>query len=84
MAGTQENLSASERLIEFIQKNRRALFAGFLVIALGLIGTVIGLTVQDRVRVNAFIRLDEFTQRHIELMPYADAVYRRRGCFPPG
>jgi len=70
MAGTQENLSASERLIEFIQKNRRLLLAGFVVIAVGLVGAIVGLTVRERFVANAFIRLDEFALRHDGLLPY--------------
>ncbi|MCL2232440.1 MAG: tetratricopeptide repeat protein [Treponema sp.] len=70
MAETQEKLSAAEKLIEFIQKNRRLLLAGFVVIAVGLLGAIVGLTVRERVVTNAFIRLDEFALRHDELMPY--------------
>ena len=73
MAEAQEKLSVAERLIEFIQKNRRVLLAGFIVIAVGLVGSIVGLTVRERVVANAFMRLDEFQQRHIALMPYIGA-----------
>jgi len=70
MAEAQEKLSIAEKLIEFIQKNRKVLFIGFLVVAVGLVGSIAGLTVQERLRTNAFMRLDEFAQRHQALMPY--------------
>ena len=57
-------LSTAEKVIEFIQKNRRIIFGGLLVIVVGIVGAVIGLTVQERLRLEAFTRVDEFQQRY--------------------
>ena len=65
-----DELSVAERLIEFIQRNRRILFAGFIAIAVILIGSIVGLTVRESVVENAFVRIDEFEQRYIALRPY--------------
>jgi len=65
------DLTTAERLIEFIQKNRKFIFGGFIVIIVVLVGSIVGLTVRDRMVTNAFMQLDGFTQRHQTLMPYA-------------
>jgi len=66
-------LTTAEKLIEFIQKNRRLLFAGFIVIVVGLVGSLIGLTVRERVTINAFVQLDALEQRFIALQDYIAA-----------
>jgi len=63
-------LSFAEKLIEFIQRNRKILFVGFVAIAVALIGSIIGLTVRERVTANAFLAIDGFEQRHLALMEY--------------
>ena len=65
-----DELTVAEKLIEFIQRNRRLLLGGFIVIAVVLVGSIVGLTAQERIMENSFVRLDEFEQRHITLLPY--------------
>lgn len=66
-------MTTAEKLIEFIQKNRRLLFAGFIVIVVGLVGSLIGITVRERVTINAFVQLDAIEQRFIALQGYIAA-----------
>jgi len=66
----ESDVTMAEKLIEFIQKNRRLLFVGFIAIAVILIGSIVGLAVQERFRANAFMRIDEFEQRYQALRPY--------------
>ena len=65
-----DEVTMAEKLIDFIQKNRRLLFVGVIAIAVGLIGSIVGLTVRERIVTNAFIRLDALQQRHHALIPY--------------
>jgi len=65
-----DELSMAEKLIGFIQRNRRILFVGFIAIAVALLASVVGLTVRESVVENAFLRLDELELRHHALMPY--------------
>jgi len=60
-------LTVAEKLIEFIQKNRRVLVTVFIVIVVGLVGSLVGLTVREKLITRAFIQLDEFEQRHLAL-----------------
>ena len=62
--------TTAEKLIDFIQKNRRLLFAGFFVIIVALVGSLIGLTVRERTTTSAFIMIDSFEQRHADLSFY--------------
>ncbi|MCL2374507.1 MAG: tetratricopeptide repeat protein [Treponema sp.] len=63
-------LTAAEKLIEFIQRNRRILFAAFVLITVGLLGSLIGFAVRERLTSAAFSAIDGFEQRLIELAPY--------------
>ena len=60
-------LTITEKVIEFIQRNRRILLATFVLITVGLAGSLIGLTVRERATATAFSRIDGFEQRHQEL-----------------
>ncbi|MCL2381541.1 MAG: tetratricopeptide repeat protein [Treponema sp.] len=70
MAASRETLSMAERLIEFIQKNRRLLFVAFIAIIVGLAGSIAGITLRDRARLNAFVALDALEQRLEPLWAY--------------
>ena len=65
-----EKLSIPERLIESIQKNRKALLVGFIVIIAVLAALIIGFTVKDKVLAKAYSQIDAFDVRYDDLKTY--------------
>jgi tetratricopeptide (TPR) repeat protein len=65
-----EELTLSERLYDFLQKNRRNLFIGLMAIIAVLIGLVVFTTVRDKFRANALSKVDAFNRRFESLKAF--------------
>ena len=65
-----EKLSINQRLNEFVQKNRKGLFLGLVAVIILLVGSIITLTVREKINTNAFSKVDAFNQRYEELKTY--------------
>jgi tetratricopeptide (TPR) repeat protein len=62
-----EELTFSQKLYEFIQKNRRSLFVSLIVLIVILAGFIITVTVRERMQANALSTVDGFNRRFNEL-----------------
>ena len=63
----ETEITFNQRLGDFIQKNRRALFIGLLAVVIALIGLIIFVTVRDRLQASALSQFDDFSRRHSAL-----------------
>ena len=54
----------NEKLNEFVQKNRRGLLAAIVLVAVVLVGFIIGISVRDKLHASAFSKLDELSRRY--------------------
>ena len=81
--GTQkkeEVVTITERVTDFIQKNRRVLFIGLIVIVVVLAGFITVVTVRDKLQESALGQVDEFSRQYeaIRIDPdidYSDDPY---------
>jgi tetratricopeptide (TPR) repeat protein len=69
-------LSASEKIIEVIQKNRKAIIGGFFVLVVGLAAAIVGLALREKAAVNAFTAIDDFERRYEPLAKSFAAALR--------
>ena len=63
-------LTITQKLNEFMQKNRRKIFLGFLAIIVLLVGFIVTITVRDKMQSKALTRIDAFNSRYEELKPF--------------
>ncbi|MDR0710165.1 MAG: tetratricopeptide repeat protein [Spirochaetaceae bacterium] len=63
-AGKTGKLNIGEALNDFIQKNRKGLFAGLAAITVVLIGFAVFVTVRDNMQARALSRAEEFKRRY--------------------
>ena len=66
------DVSSVQKWIDFLQKNRKALFIGSLAVILIFIGSIVGIAIRDRIREDAFNRIDAFNQRYVALRVHND------------
>ena len=67
--GKIEESSASERLTEFIQNNRKVILMIIVAIVVVLGVSIIGLSIRDALRKNAIAQVEEFNRRLMILNP---------------
>ena len=61
---------APEMIGAFVQKNRRPIFIGLIVVIAALVLLIIGITVKDKLTEKAMIRVDELNRRYEESKNY--------------
>ena len=62
-----ETLTVSQRIQEFIQKNRKTLFISLIALVVILAGLIIFVTVRERTQANAISKVDGFNRRYEEI-----------------
>ena len=62
-------VSGAQKLIDFLQKNRKSLFIGFLAAIVILAGSIIGISMRDKFRADAYSKVDTFNERYEALRP---------------
>ena len=67
MQKNKNKSEAAERINEFVQKHRKAIFICLGVIVLGLTGTVVTISLVDLFRTRAISGVEELLNRYIEL-----------------
>ena len=67
-----EKPNISEFIIIFIQKSRKKLLIGFVIIVLIVIAFIVFFSIQERLVYQAFTKLDEFNTRYNELVSRID------------
>ncbi|MDR2480214.1 MAG: tetratricopeptide repeat protein [Treponema sp.] len=67
MANATENPGLGERINEFVQKNRRLIFAALGIIAVLLAGSVAALSIMDVMRKKATAEVEELNRRYESL-----------------
>jgi tetratricopeptide (TPR) repeat protein len=65
--GKTEKLNISELVIEVIQKNRKVLITGGIVVIVLLVGFIAGLSVRDAVTAKAIKEVEAFNERYEEI-----------------
>ena len=65
-----DEVTITEKLNDFIQKNRRKLIIGLISVMVLLVVFIIATTVYEKVQVNALLKVDEFNERYIALQEY--------------
>ena len=74
MAATQvsgeKELTSSEKLNQFMQKNRIKILIGFISFFVIIAIFIIGFSISDRIKEKAFSQIDSFEQRYEELKPF--------------
>ena len=63
-------LSISEKLSQFMQKNRKIIIIGFISLFVVLIAFIAGFSINDKISAKAFSRVDSFESRYNELKPF--------------
>ena len=64
------DLRFTEKLNDFLQKNRQSIFIVLIAIVAAIAALVIGLTVNEKQKASAFTKVDAFNERYVELYPY--------------
>jgi len=83
MAATQdaqkkeEVVTVNEKVVDFIQKNRKILLIAFIAIIVVLAGFITVITVREKVLEKALIQVDEFSRRYerVRIEPDSDDLY---------
>ena len=65
-----EEIPITDRLNDFIQKNRSKLLIGLLAVIVILAGFIVVTTMRDKVRAGALSKVDAFNRRYEALKPY--------------
>jgi len=60
----------NEKLNDFVQKNRRILVLGLIVVVVILIGFIVSISVRQKIQTAAFSKLDGYSQRYEDLKSY--------------
>ena len=66
----EQKLTISEKLNQFMQKNRMKFIVGFISLFVILAGFIIGFSVYDKARAKAFTKIDEFERQYEELQSH--------------
>ena len=71
----EQNIKGSEltgvqKLNDFLQKNRKFLFVGLIALAVIITGTIVIISVQEKMQIDAFVKVDQLNLRYEELQSY--------------
>jgi len=66
----EKDKTINAMLNEFMQKHRRKIFLGFLIVIVFLAAFIVTLTVRDKIQSSAIIEVDKFNTRYEELKPF--------------
>ena len=69
----KEELTINEKLNEFIQKNRKILFLGLIAVIVVLIAFIAGFSINEKIRSNAFSKIDAFSRRYDALRYFVNS-----------
>ena len=67
-----QKIPFNEALVDFIQRRRKLIFASIAVIIFAFIGTVVFLIVNDNLRQNAILQVEDLNSRFDELIFFVD------------
>jgi len=67
-----ENDGAGEAINNFIQRNRRPIFTGLIIIAVLLIGVVVSLSVIEQMEKKSLAALEEYNTRYEQVKPFME------------
>jgi len=66
----KDDARITEKLNDFLQKNRKVLFLGLVAVVVILAALIIGLTVREKLLTSAFSKVDALNERYEELLPF--------------
>ena len=66
----KDEVTLSQRVNDFIQKNRKILFISLIAIIVILAGFIITVITRERAQANAISQVDAFNRRYEQLSPH--------------